>query len=88
MGAVGRAGACSCPGSETDAQRNLRTCGGVGGGLLTAVAPWIQGCQSQSVLSVLLLAWLDPLALPGPVVSSEETLTPSLAPLPETSLLV
>lgn len=51
MGTVGRGRCCSCClGSETDAQRNLlNVCGGVGGGLLTAMAPWIQGCQSQSL---------------------------------------
>lgn len=71
MGTVGRGRCCSCClGSETDAQRNLlNVCGGVGGGggLLTAVAPWIQGCQSQS-LSFRFSSWpgWTTLALPGP----------------------
>lgn len=57
--------------------------------MLTAVAPWIQGCQSQSVLSVLLLAWLDHSGSAwASWISSEETLTPSLRPSPRALLLV
>ena len=68
MGTVGRGRCCSCClGSEIDAQRNLlNVCGGGvagvgGGGLLTAVALWIQGCQSQS------LSFGSPPGLAGPL---------------------